>query len=305
MKNPYTVLGVSKTATQDEIKKTYRLLAKKFHPDLNPGNKEAESKFKELCSAYEHIGTLEARLKFDQGQVEEKQQEKARERASYYQSQQRGGRYSRAFGQEFQGEEFFENLFRRANAKGSRSEAPRSDFPGEDRFYHLDIEFKDSILGAEREIILPTGKKLLIKIPPGISSGTKLRFNRQGGSGLGSGGPGDAYVEISVKPQKNFTRVGDNIEIEIPISFQEALLGGEVKIPTLDGQILLKIPPGTNTGSRLRVKGKGVARTANKGDQIAIVKIVLPKKIDSAFQDAVRGLDSKHSYNPRDEENKV
>lgn len=301
MRDPYKVLGIAKTASIEDIKKAYRTLAKKLHPDLNPGNKETEVKFKELGHAYEQIGSPEARAKFERGEIDEQHQERARERSTYYQSQQDGGRYSESFGQDFEEADFFEHLFRNANAQAGRrqSAGSKKDFSGEDHLYRLEVEFKDTAFGAEREIKLPTGKKLLIKIPPGIKSGTKLRFKNQGGPGIGSGAPGDAYVEISIKNLPGFSRVGNNIETELALSFQEAILGAEVKLQTIDGQVMLQVPAGTSTGSRLRIKGKGIKTDPERGDQIVIVKIVLPKIIDPALQEAVRSLGSQFSYDPR------
>jgi DnaJ-class molecular chaperone len=301
MNDPYAALGVAKTATQDEIKKAYRELAKKHHPDLNPGNSQAEARFKEASQAYEQIGTPEARAKFDQGESDEQrqqqewQQAQARAGASYYRTQQTGGRYSQAFGDG--AEDIFEEIFRRAGRTAAASE-----IPGEDHYYRLEVEFKDAALGAEREIVLPSGKKLLIKIPAGVEAGTKLRFKQQGGAGSGGAPPGDAYVEISVKPQPGFTRVGNNIESVLPISLQEAILGGEVRVPTVDGQVMLKVPPGSSTGTRLRIRGKGVGAEKDRGDQIVNIHIVLPKRIDPALQEAVRGWESKFHYNPRAKE---
>ncbi len=301
MKDPYKVLNVTKTASMDDIKKAYRTFAKKFHPDLNPGNKEAVSKFKEINYAYEQIGTEESRLKFDKGETDEQLQEKARERATYHQSQQEGGRYSQSFVQDFEDADFFESLFRNSHAQTGRrqSTSSRSDIAGEDHLYRLDVEFKDAALGAEREITLPTGKKLLIKIPSGIKSGTKLRIKMQGGAGVASGPPGDAYVEIFVKDLAGFNRVGNNIETELYLSFQEAILGAEVKVQTIDGQVMLQVPAGTSTGSRLRIRGKGFKTSSMHGDQIVFIKIVLPKTIDPALQEAIRNLGSQYSYNPR------
>lgn len=292
---------MSKSASDEDIKKAYRALAKKLHPDLNPGNDEAGAKFKELSHAYELVGSTEARENFDKAETTEQQQDRARERSTYYQSQQDGGRYSQSFGQGFEESDIFESLFRGANKQGARrnSTQSRSDFPGEDHIYRLEVEFKDAALGAEREITLPTGKKLLIKIPPGVRTGTKLRFKKHGGSGLGSGRPGDAYVEVSIRPLQGFNRVENNIETELPLSFQEAILGAEVKVKTIDGHVLLAVPAGTSTGSRLRIRGKGIGAGTTRGDQIVITKIVLPKKSDTALQDAVRGLGSQFSYNPR------
>ncbi len=312
MKDPYQILGVSKTSTQDEIKNAYRNLAKKFHPDLNPGNKTAESKFKDAASAYEMIGTPEARTKFDRGETLEQQQEQAQRHAResqgdrgpfYHQTQQDGGRYSYSFGKDMGGEDFFENLFR--SQGGGRGQNPfqtdRTNVPGEDHLYQMSVEFRDAILGAAREITLPTGKRLQVKIPPGVETGTKLRFKNQGGPGIGSAPAGDAYVELTVKPLEGFKRDGLAVETEVSISFIEALLGASIKVPTLDGSVLLTVPPKVDTGTRLRIKGKGVSTPKGSGDQIVTLKVVMPKKVDPELENAVRGWGDKFAYNPREE----
>lgn len=301
MKEPYSILGVQKTASDEDIKKTYRALAKKFHPDLNPGNSEAETKFKEIQHAYEQIGSVESRAKFDKGELSEQQPRSAHERSSYYQGQQNGGRYSQSYDKNFQDADFFENLFRGANGqtRSQRETGNKTESPGEDHLYHLEIDFKDTALGAEREISMPTGKRLLIKIPPGIKSGTKLRFKKQGGPGVGIASPGDALVEIFVKSAPGFNRVGNNIETELPLSFQEAILGAEVKVETIDGHVMLQVPAGTSTGSRLRIRGKGILTGTTRGDQIVVTKIVLPKTTNPKLQNAIRELSSEFSYNPR------
>ena len=303
MTDPYQILGLSKNATQDEIRTAYRNLAKKHHPDLNPENKTAETKFKEISSAYEMIGTPEARAKFDRGETEAHAQERARtaqEEPYYYSTQQGepGGRYSHSFGEDMGAEDLFANLFGRARPGGARARG--ADFVGEDQLYQMEVEFKESILGAERVITLPTGKKLQVKIPPGVETGSKLRFKGQGGPGIGKGPAGDAYVEIRVNPLEGFKRVASNVEAEVPLSFIEGILGAEIKVPTLDGAVMLKVPAGVSTGSRLRIKGKGV-RAKEAGDQIVVLKIVLPKKIDPELQAAIQSWNGKFSYDPRSE----
>ncbi len=317
-KDPYQVLGISKSATQDEIKNAYRGLAKKFHPDLNPGNKTAEAKFKDAASAYEQIGTPEMRAKYDRGETDEQQAEQARrayeqaragqgaqggEDQFYYNTQRGGGRYSSAFGQDMGGDDFFENLFRngRGGTGGRRAQPTPEDLRGEDQLYQMEIDFKDAVLGAEKEITLPQGKKLKVKIPAGIESGAKLRFKNQGGPGMQSGPAGDAYVEIKVRPSTEFKRVGDDLETEVPISFIEALLGAEIQVHTIDGPVMLKVPSGVSTGSRLRIRGKGVASGKSRGDQIVALKVVTPKIVDPDLQAAIRSWEGKFSYNPRAE----
>lgn len=300
--DPYQILGVARTATQDEIKSAYRNLAKKLHPDLNPGNKTAETKFKDVASAYERIGTAEERAKFDRGETAEQQQEKSSQR-HYHETQQDQGRYSYSFGKGMGGEDFFENLFRSQNRgpEGAQARGAPIDFAGEDHLYQMSVDFKDAILGAEREITLPHGKRLQVKIPPGVETGSKLRFKNQGGPGIGKGPAGDAYIEITVRELTGFTRAGRDIETETPISFIEALLGAEIKVPTLEGSVMLKVPPGVSTGSRLRIRGKGVAYGKDPGDQLVKLKIVMPKKTDPSLEETVRNWNGKYSYNPREE----
>lgn len=302
MKDPYTVLGVSKTATQDEIKNAYRSLAKKNHPDLNPGNKEREAKFKDAAQAYEQIGTPEARAKFDRGETEEAfaGAQGQRGRPFYHETKGGdGGRYSYSYGGGGMDDDFFENLFRQAGG-GGRSSRPES-YPGEDQLYQMEVDFRDAALGAEREITLPGGKKLQIKIPAGIESGARLRFKGQGGPGHGQAPAGDAYVEISVRPSTQFTRKGKDLESEAAITFYDALLGAEIEVPTLDGNVSLKIPPGVSSGSKLRVRGKGVgSKTGERGDQLVSLKIVMPKTIPPEMRKTLEEWKEKHSYSAKE-----
>jgi DnaJ-class molecular chaperone len=297
MIDPYKILGISKTATQEEIKKAYRVLVKKYHPDLNPGKEDLNAKFKEVSSAYQFIGSPEAREKFDKGETSEQQQEKYQEQSkSYYNTQQNSGRYSQNFEEEM-GADFFENLFKNANSRQKTQNT--QDYPGENHLYKLDIDFIDAALGADKEITLPTGKRLLVKIPAGINTSTKLKFKGQGGIGHGKGLMGDAFVEINVKPHESFIRDGDTIKSELLISFIEGLLGAEIKVPTIDGSVILKIQPGVNTGTQLRIRGKGVGTGSNRGDHIVILKVVLPSKLNPELQEAVKIWNGKFDYNPR------
>ncbi|MBF0362362.1 MAG: DnaJ domain-containing protein [Oligoflexia bacterium] len=335
MKDPYEILGVLKTANQNEIKKAYHKKAKKFHPDLNPGNKSAELTFKDISLAYEIIGNKEEREKYDSGktvqQQQERQQEKQQEQENafnwqnnskntfYNRTKENNDRFSYSFAEDFgeNNSDFLENLFRstmRSSYKNEQKDTSNTYFEN-DEFYQMEVDFKDAILGANREITFPNGKRLQIKIPPGVESGTKLRFKNQGS--VRRSGPfteskrssvenekryrGDAYVEITVKPLKGFRRVGNTIETEVSISFIEALLGAEIKISTIDGFVMLKIPSGTDTGSRLRIRGKGVVLAKGRGDQIVLIKVVLPKIINTELQKSIRDWKGKYSYNPRED----
>lgn len=305
MIDPYKTLHVDKKASLDEIKKSYRKLAKQYHPDLNPGNKEAERKFKDVSHAFDMIGTEEARGKYDRGETEDQQRHQYEQyRKAHEGRQQSGGhRYASSFGfgEDFDGEDLFESLFgrgtRRGHGHGRSSQG--MDFAGEDELYQMEVDFKEAALGAEKVITLPNGKKLQIKIPAGIESGKKLKFKGLGKPGMGAGPAGDIYVQINVKSMPGFTRVDHDIHTEVPISFFEALNGAEIEVPTIDGPVMLKVPPGVSTGSKLRIKHKGAGHGDTRGNQIVTLKIVMPKNITPEMQAAIGQLQNQFAYNPR------
>ena len=300
--NPYTVLAVEKNASAQDIQAAFRKLAKKHHPDLNPGNKKAEQRFKEINSANEILGDPVKRAKYDRGEIDESgaaqrpQQEESHYRGgpSFYETQQEGGRYASSFGEI--DPEFLKNLF---GGRGAHS-SPTS---GVDSHYLLDVEFRDAALGAHREITLPGGRILKVQIPAGIESGKKLRLKGLGEEGEQGAPRGDALVEIRVKPSRIFSRVDNNVLLELPITLQEAVLGGEVKTPTLEGAVKLKVPPGSNTGSKLRIQGKGIGdpKTKTRGDLIVSLKIVMPPQIDNELSEAIAKWSKAHAYDPRAE----
>jgi len=279
--DPYVTLGVSRTATQNEIKAAYRKLAKKLHPDLNPGNKVAEKQFKDVSAAYEILEDPVKRAKFDHGESEPDQggarQGPSKQGPFYYETQRGGGgRYTQSFD-----EDLFKNfgdLFGRARAE------PQEDL----RVYRMEVDFKDAVLGAEREVTLPEGRKLQIKIPPGVESGQKLRLK------------GFGEIELHVRESPVFHRNGRDIEIEIPVSLSEAILGAEIRVPTVDGAVLLKIPPSSNSGTRLRIRGKGVGASGLRGDEIVTLTVVLPETTDADLRDKIAEWSLTHSYNPRE-----
>ena len=158
----------------------------------------------------------------------------------------------------------------------------------------MDVDFKTGILGGEREITLPTGKKLQVKIPAGIKSGTKLRLANIGKS------TNDTYIEINVLPSPLFKRSDNDIEFDLPLSLSEAILGGEVNIPTIDGPIILNVPKGLTTGSKIRIKGKGVPHKGGRGDQFAVITVVMPSKIDADLDKFFTEWNKTHAYNPRE-----
>lgn len=283
MKNPYEALGVDKSSTQEEIKKAYRKLAKKFHPDLNPGNKNAEARFKEINNANDLIGSKEDREKFDRGETDPSRSQEGQSRQYYSNTQNGGGRYSQSF--DGMDEDLFSSLFGR-----------RGPSRPQDELYRMSIDFNESIRGGQKEITLPSGKRLSVKIPPGIESGKKLRFSKEGQGGS------DVYVQIEVTPNPNFTRIGNDIESELSISVTEALMGAQINVPTIDGTVSLNVPPLISTGQKLRITGKGVRE---KGDHLVKIKIVNPPiksgAMDDEFKSAVLAWSKRHPFNPRNE----
>jgi DnaJ-class molecular chaperone len=307
MTDPYKTLGLAKNATLDDIKKAYRKLAKKFHPDLNPGSKEAEKKFKELSHAFDLIGTKESKEKFDQGGSDEHRQHQYEQ---YKRSQENPGRSNHRYSSAFAGgydtgedpADLFESLFGRAGGHRSRGfSSDGMDNVGEDELYRLDVEFTEAAIGGDKVITLPNGKKLQIKIPAGIENGKKLKFKGLGSPGMGKGAPGDIYLEINIKPLEGFTRVDQDILTEVAISFFEAIDGAEIEVPTIDGPVMLKVPSGVTTGSRLRIKNKGAGPQDNRGNQIVTLKVVMPKFISPDLKKAISSLEKEFAYNPRKE----
>lgn len=299
----YSVLGVAKSASADEITKAYRKLAKKLHPDLNPGDKEAEEKFKQVSSAYAILNDEEKRGKYDRGEIDASGQE--RPEAQYYREYAGGPggtRYRSSAGYEDMGEfsDLFGDIFGAggragAQGRGSRGGA-RFSMPGQDAQYHLDIGFMDAVNGTKTRITLPDGSTLDVTIPPGVSEGQVLRLKGKGHPGLGEGQPGDALVEIGVKPHPVFKREGNDIAIELPISLDEAVLGGKVEIPTIGGRVAMTVPPGANSGQTLRLKGRGVK---GKGDQLVKLDVVMPETIDEDLKRFIEEWKQTHGYDPR------
>jgi DnaJ-class molecular chaperone len=296
VKNPYEVLGVAQTASAAEIQSAYRKLAKKLHPDLNPGEKAAEEKFKELAGAYDLLSDADKRKRFDAGEIDASGAE--RPQHHYYRdfaSSDQGNPYADASGfADFMDEDDALAEFLR------RSQRTRANRRGQDLHYHLAVDFVDSITGATQRLNLPDGSTIDVKIPPGLVDGQTLRLKGKGAPGTGKGGPGDALIEIEVRPDRRFTREGDDITLELPISLTEAVLGGPVRVPTPTGDVTMSVPKGSNTGTKLRLRGKGAPRRGGgQGDQFVRLKVVLPKTPDpdlEAFVSTWKGKD----YDPRE-----
>ncbi len=300
--DPYTVLGVKREASQDEIRKAYRKLAKKLHPDLNPGNKEAEERFKEVAGAYGLLGEPETRARFDRGEIDASGAETPRQ--NYYrdfaEAGPEGGAQayeSRAGFADFaESDDIFAELFGRRAPGGAQLRMRGADLP-----FHLHVDFLDAVNGATRRLSLPDGSTLDVAIPPGIRDGQMLRLKGKGRPGIGGGPPGDALIEIEVMPHPVFRRQGDDIRIDLPISLTEAVLGGRIDVPTPTGPVTMTIPRGANSDTTLRIRGKGVARRdGTRGDQYIALTVVLPKTPDPELEKFVSTWAEGKLYNPRE-----
>jgi DnaJ-class molecular chaperone len=294
------VLGVDRKASADEIKKAYRKLAKKLHPDLNPGNKPIELKFKEVQGAYDLLSEPEKRARFDRGEIDASGQEKARTWYRNYAEGDAGGKYAGTGDADFSTDDLFADLFGGFGAGGRRRGAAR--MKGPDVHYAITVDLPEAVLGAKKRVTLGDGRTLDLTIPPGTEDGQTLRLKGQGGPGIGEGAPaGDAYIEVKVRPHPFFTRKGRDIHVEVPVTLQEAVLGGTIHVPTVDGTVSVKVPKGSNTGSVLRLKGKGVAEAkgGGRGDQYVKLKVMLPDPVDPALKEFVEKWAEDHAYDVR------
>lgn len=296
MTNPYEVLGVAPAASADEIQKAYRKLAKKLHPDLNPGDKSAEDKFKEVAGAYDLLSDADKRRRYDAGEIDETGAERPPQQFYRDFAGSDFGRYSSdaGFSDFAGGDDAFSELFR-------RSAQARANRRGQDMLYRLGISFADSIAGGSHRLTLPGGGTLDVTIPAGIVDGQTLRLKGKGAPGMGAGGPGDALIEIEVRSDPRFTRDGDDITIELPISLSEAVMGGKVRVPTPTGDVTMTVPAGSNSGSTLRLKGKGAPRQAGgRGDELVKLRIMLPKPADPDLEAFVKNWEAGKTHNPRE-----
>lgn len=303
--DPYTTLGVKRDASQDDIRKSYRRLAKKLHPDLNPGNREAEQKFKEVTAAYDLLGDTDKRARFDRGEIDASGAERPQHRyyrdfadaddgSHRYASDAGFADFTDSTGAEGM-EDILSELFRRSNRRSGGDGRGR----GTDIRYSLAIEFLDAVNGASKRLTLPDGAVLDITIPPGTREGQVLRLRGKGRPGHRGTPSGDALVEISVLPHPYFRWEGDDIHLDLPVSLSEAVLGAKVQVPTPTGQVTMTLPKGANTGMRLRLKGKGVPRRGGgHGNEYATLKVMLPSKPDPDLEAFVSSWPGG-TYNPR------
>jgi DnaJ-class molecular chaperone len=278
MRDPYEILGVSKSASEAEIKKAFRGLAKKNHPDAHPGDKNAQKKFQEISGAYDIVGDKEKRAKFDSGEID------AAGNPRGFDPRQGGGFQGGPFGggggpgardfhfswdnagdtqEGFQAEDLFSTLFGGGGPRGRRGGA-RQPMKGEDFTVATTISFDEAIRGGTRRVMVPNGEQIDVKIPAGVKEGQQVRVKGRGGAGRNGGPPGDILIEIVVAPHPSMSRDGNDIRMDLPVTLKEAVLGGKVPVATITGTVSLSIPPNSNSGATLRLKGKGIRRAAHR-----------------------------------------
>lgn len=306
MKDPYQTLGVARGADAAELKRAYRKLAKKLHPDVNPGDTKIEQRFKEVSQAYGILGDAKKRAQFDRGEIDASGQQTGGVGPGGWGARGggggRGGRHRPFdFGADLNVEDIVSELFgRRGRGRGpGRGRAARQR--GADVSYTAPIGFLEAATGAKKRLRLSDGKVLEMKIPAGTEDRQTLRLKGKGMAGEGGGAAGDAYVEVHIEPHSYFTRKDSDIHLELPVTLPEAVLGATVQVPTVHGKVSMKIPAGSNSGATLRLKGKGIQdrRNGTKGDQYVKLKVTLPDKPDKELKDFIERWAKTHDYNPR------
>lgn len=316
-KDYYQVLGISKDASADDIKKAYRKLARKYHPDLNPGDKNAEARFKEINEAQEVLSDPEKRTKYDRyGQ--------------YWEQMGQGGAPPRSgssgfnnvdvsgfdFSQYGNFEEFINEILGRTTSQSSRSyrratspsgfggfadgfESGYSNVPAQDSEAAIALSFSEAFNGTQKQFRIGN-ETVKVRIPAGAKAGSRLRIKGKGQSSPFSGQRGDLYLNIELQPHSLFKFQGDNLTAEIPITPEEAVLGAEITVPTPDGKVTMKIPAGVDSGQSLRLKGKGWRKpNQQRSDLMVKLKIVTPKDLSQTEREYYQKLQQSSSYNPR------
>jgi DnaJ-class molecular chaperone len=309
MRDPYQVLGVSKTASDAEIKKAFRSLAKKHHPDTKGGDTAAQKRFQEISAAYDIVGDKEKRKKYDAGEIDASGNPRGFDpRAHGFEGGPGGfggGAGPRDFhftwtdqpgetAEGFRAEDIFSDLF---GARGTGRPQPRR---GQDFSIPITVSFEEAARGGERRVALPNGEQIDIKIPLGLKDGQQIRLRGRGGAGRANGPAGDVLISVTVAAHPYLERDGNDLRMELPVTLKEAVLGGKVPVPTLTGTVQLTIPPNANTGTTLRLKGKGIEAPANQGgpgDLYVKLVVALPEKPDSDLRNFLESWNV--TYDPR------
>ena len=310
-RDPYQELGVSRTATADEIRKAFRKLAKQFHPDTNPGNKPAEERFKQVSAAFDILGDVDKRKKFDAGEIDADGRETMRGYgggAGGGPFGGQGGGFSRGGfatgdGPEIDLGDILGDMFGRGGGRASGGFGAGGfgggfQSRGADTRARLDIDLEEAIKGGKKRVAFSDGRTIDVTIPPGAQEGQTLRLKGQGAAGRS--GPGDALIELAIKPHKLFKREGDLLVMDLPVSVPDAVLGGKVEAQTPDGPVTLTVPQGSSSGATLRLKGRGLVDAKGKrGDLLARLMITLPEAPDPELTKFAETWRDKRPYTPK------
>jgi DnaJ-class molecular chaperone len=313
MRDPYEVLGVSKSASEAEIKKSFRTLAKKHHPDTHSGDAGAKKRFQEISAAYDVIGDKDKRAKFDAGQIDAQGNAKGFDPRAhgfegnpFGQAEQgpggfhftwaRAGEPGAQTAEGFRPEDLFSDLLGGLGGRGRGRAQPRA---GQDFDVQTMVSFEEAANGGTRRVVLPNGEQIDVKIPAGLKDGQQIRLKGRGGAGQNGGPPGDVMIHVTVAPHPYFTREGWDLKIDLPVTLREAVLGGKVPVRTLSGTVSLSIPPNTNSGKVLRLKGKGIPGqgTERTGDLYVRLIVSLPEGGDPELKKFAENW--RTSYDPR------
>jgi len=296
--NPYSILGIDKNASDKEIKSAYRRLSKRHHPDLNPGSKEAGTKFKEINKAYQILSNPEKRARYDRGEINMEGEPEYKPSGGFYRDYADKAEASRYFHENtghFDTSDI-QNIFSSFFTGGTAGNHAGFKKQPSDVYYNITIDFMESVSGERKRVTMPDGKVLDIKIPAGVEDGQRLRLKGQGAHGSINSESGDAYINIHITPHKIFTRKARDIFVEVPVGFNESLLGSKITVPTIHGPVEVTIPKNSSTGDTLRLKNKGI----KNGDQYIKIKIVMPNNISESLMQSVVEWDKASHFNPRE-----
>ncbi|MGV8952606.1 MAG: DnaJ C-terminal domain-containing protein [Cypionkella sp.] len=303
--DPYKLLGLTKSATAEEIKKAYRKLVRTSHPDLNPDDAGAEARFKAIAAAYDVLKDPATRARFDAGEIDASGAERPQRQyyRDYADAPENAYQQQRGFGGGADPNDIFAEILRNRGRQGGGNPFGDQGFsaPGQDLRYTLEVGFLEAARGGETRITLPDGQSVAVNIPQGTREGQTLRLRGKGAAGFGGGPVGDALITVTIKPHPVFRREGDDIEITLPITIEEAILGGKVTTPTIDGPVELGIPAGASSGRVLRLRGRGIGRAGSKtkGDQRVELRIIVPPDADAELTALLEKRRKTHAFDPR------
>lgn len=311
-KDYYAILGVKRDASEKDIKQSYRRLARKYHPDVNPGDTAAERKFKEVSEAYSVLGTAESRKKYDQfghqafsggfdpfgssgrGGRSSFEFSTGNLRDFFGSGSSSSGSFSDSFGS------IFEDLLSSGSSRSASNRGPDLDIEK-----NVDIRFEDAVRGTTIQLRVPRSNgdmdRIQVKIPPGVDTGSRIRVAGKGKTNLNDGPDGDLYILTQVRPHEYFTRDGNDIICDAPVTLGEIMLGAKIDVPTIDGKISMTIPAGTQNGRKFRLRGKGVPhlKGEGQGDQYVQIRVVLPDQLDERSQALMEEFDRLNPLQPR------